>query len=112
MIKLTKTPIDALTGEFKQKHLMGPVVWEQTRKEPDAYYCENNLISTNIKDHATNSSPMTNETSGEAAESDTITVGELSIGSKLHIFARLFHAIRPYALSGLRRLSLLSCTSS
>ena len=25
-IKLTKTPIDALTGEFKQKHPMGPVV--------------------------------------------------------------------------------------
>ncbi len=62
VIKLTKTPIDALTGEFKQKHPMGPVVWEQTRKEPDAYYCENNLIATKIQDHATNSSPITNET--------------------------------------------------
>jgi hypothetical protein len=67
-IKLMKTPIDALTGEFKQKHPMGPVVWELTRKEADAYYCENNLIATNIQDHATNSSPITNETSGEAAE--------------------------------------------
>jgi len=54
-----KTPIDALTGEFKQKHPMGPVVWKKTRKEPDAYYCENNLIATNIQDHATNSSPIT-----------------------------------------------------
>jgi hypothetical protein len=32
-IKLMKTPIDALTGEFKQKHPMGPVVWEQTRNK-------------------------------------------------------------------------------
>ncbi len=63
-----KTPIDALTGEFIQKHPMGPVVWEQTRKEADAYYCENNLIATNIQEHATNSSPITNKTSGEAAE--------------------------------------------
>ena len=48
-IKLMETPIDALTGEFKQKHPMGPVVWEQTRKEADAYYCENHLIpSTNL----------------------------------------------------------------
>ncbi len=28
-IKLMKTPSDALTGELKQKHSMGPVVWEQ-----------------------------------------------------------------------------------
>jgi hypothetical protein len=54
--------------EFKQKHPMGSVVWKQTRKEADAYYCENNLIATSIQDHATNSSPITNETSGEAAE--------------------------------------------
>jgi hypothetical protein len=63
-----KTPIDALTGEFKQKHPMGSVVWEQTRKEADAYYCENNLIANNIQEHATNLSPITNETSGKAAE--------------------------------------------
>ncbi len=67
-IKLMKTPIDALTGEFKQKHPMRPVVWEQRRKEADAYSCENNVIATNIQEHATNSSPITNETSGEAAE--------------------------------------------
>jgi hypothetical protein len=57
-----------LTGEFKQKHPMGLVVWEQARKEADAYYCENNLIATNIHEHATNSSPITNEMSGKAAK--------------------------------------------
>jgi hypothetical protein len=67
-IKLMKTQIDALSGEFKQKHPMGPVVWEQMRKEADAYYCENNLIATNIQKHASNSSPITNEMSGKAAE--------------------------------------------
>jgi hypothetical protein len=67
-IKLMNTPIDALTGECKQKHPLGPVVWEQTRKEADAYYCENKLIATNIQEDATNSSPITTETSGEAAE--------------------------------------------
>jgi hypothetical protein len=35
-------------SEFKQKHPMGPLVWEQMRKEADAYYYENNLIATNI----------------------------------------------------------------
>jgi hypothetical protein len=47
---------------------MGPVVWEQTRKEADAYYCENNLIITNIQEHVQNSSPITNKTSDKAAE--------------------------------------------
>jgi hypothetical protein len=65
-IELMNTPTDALTGAFKQQHPMG--VWEQTRQEADAYYCENNLIATNIQNHATNSSPITSSTSGEAAE--------------------------------------------
>jgi hypothetical protein len=47
---------------------MGPIVWEQTRYEQDAYYCENNIITTNIVGWANNSSPITNTTSGEAAE--------------------------------------------
>jgi len=51
-IKLMKTPTNALFGEFKQQHPMGPVIWEQTRQEADAYYCENNLIATNIQEHA------------------------------------------------------------
>jgi len=67
-IKLMKTPTNALVGELKQQHPMGPVIWEQTRQETDAYYCENNLIATNIQEHAQNSSPITSEVSGEAAE--------------------------------------------
>jgi len=47
---------------------MGPVIWEQTRQEADAYYCENNLIATNIQERAQNSSPITSEAPGEAAE--------------------------------------------
>ena len=66
--KSMKTPTNALIGEFKQQHPMGPVIWEQTRQEADAYYCENNLIATNIQEHAQNSSPITSEASGEAAE--------------------------------------------
>ena len=63
-IKLMKTPTDALTGEFKQQHPMGPVVWEQIRKEADAFYCENNLVAANIQENAQNSLPITNETFG------------------------------------------------
>ncbi len=47
---------------------MGPVIWEQTRYQQDAYYCENNIITTNIVGCANNSSPITSTTSGEAAE--------------------------------------------
>ena len=54
-IKLMKTPTNALVGELKQQHPMGPVIWEQTRQEADACYCKNSLIATNILDHATNS---------------------------------------------------------
>jgi hypothetical protein len=60
-IKLMKTPTNALIGEFEQQHPMGPVIWEQTRQEADAYYCENNLIATNIQEHAQNLSPITSE---------------------------------------------------
>jgi hypothetical protein len=47
---------------------MGPIVWEQTQKEQDAYYCENYIITTNILGCANNSSPITSTTSSEAAE--------------------------------------------
>ncbi len=47
---------------------MGPIIWEQTRYQQDAYYCENNIITTNIVGCASNSSPITSTTSGEAAE--------------------------------------------
>jgi len=36
-IQLIKTPTNALIGEFKQQHPIGPVIWEQTRQEVDAY---------------------------------------------------------------------------
>jgi hypothetical protein len=36
--------------------------------EQDAYYCENNIITTKIVGCANNSSPITSTTSGEAAE--------------------------------------------
>ncbi len=47
---------------------MGPIAWEQTRYEQDAYYCENNIITTNIIGCANNVSPFTSTTCGEAAE--------------------------------------------
>ena len=47
---------------------MGPIIWEQTRYQQDAYYCENNIITTNIVGCANNSSPITSTTSGEANE--------------------------------------------
>ncbi len=59
---------NALIGEFMHQHPMGPIIWEQTRYEQDAYYCENNIITTNIVGCANNSSPITSTTSGEAAE--------------------------------------------
>jgi hypothetical protein len=59
---------NALIGKFIHQHLMGPIVWEQTRYEQDAYYCENNIIATNIVGCANTSSPITSTTSGEAAE--------------------------------------------
>ncbi len=59
---------DALTGTLKEQHPIGPIVWEQTRYEQDAYYCENNLIVTNIIDCANNSSPITSISSSKATE--------------------------------------------
>jgi hypothetical protein len=61
---------NALIGEFIHQHPMGPIVWEQTRYEQDAYYCENNIITTNtnVVGCANNASPITSTTSGEAAE--------------------------------------------
>jgi hypothetical protein len=47
---------------------MKPIVWEQTRNEQDAYYCENNIITTNIVGCASNLSPITSTTSGKATK--------------------------------------------
>jgi hypothetical protein len=47
---------------------MGPIIWEQTRYKHDAYYCENNIITTNIIGCANNSSPIRSTTSGGASE--------------------------------------------
>jgi hypothetical protein len=59
---------NALIGEFIHQFPMGPIKLEQTGYEQDEYYCENNIISTNIVGCANNSSPITSTTSGEAAE--------------------------------------------
>ncbi len=67
-VAILNTPNDALTGTLKEQHPIGPIVWEQTRCEQDAYYCENNLIVTNIIDCANNSSPITSISSSEATE--------------------------------------------
>ncbi len=47
-VAMLNTPNDALAGALKQQHPMGPIVWKQTRNEQDTYYCENNIITTNI----------------------------------------------------------------
>jgi hypothetical protein len=67
-IAMLNVPNIALIGKFIHQHPMGPIIWEQTRYEQDAYYCENNIITTNIVGCANNSSPITYTTSGEAAE--------------------------------------------
>jgi hypothetical protein len=59
---------DAVAGALKQQHPMGPIVWEQMRNEQDAYYCENNIITTNIVGCASNSSPITSTTLGKATK--------------------------------------------
>ena len=63
---MSNAPNDALVSALKQQHPMGPIVWEQTRNEQEAYYCENNIITTNIVGCASNSSPITSTTSGKA----------------------------------------------
>ncbi len=67
-IVMLNAPNNALIGEFIHEHPMGPIVWEQTWYEQDAYYCENNIITTNIVGCANNFSPITSATSREAAE--------------------------------------------
>jgi hypothetical protein len=67
-ITMLNAPNNALIGEFIHQHPMGPIVWEQTQYEQDAYYCENNIITTNIVGCVNNSSPIISTTSGEAAE--------------------------------------------
>jgi hypothetical protein len=67
-IAMLNAPNNALIGKFIHQHPMGPIVWEQTQYEQDAYYCENNIITTNIVGCANNSSPITSITYGEAAE--------------------------------------------
>jgi hypothetical protein len=67
-IAMLNAPNNALIGQFIHQHLMGPIIREQTRYEQDAYYCENNIITTNISGRANNSSPITSTTSSEAAE--------------------------------------------
>ncbi len=67
-IAMLNAPNNALIGELIHQHPMRPIVWEQTQYEQDAYYCENNIITTNIVGCANNSSPITSTTSSEAAE--------------------------------------------
>jgi hypothetical protein len=67
-IAMLNAPNDALIGEFTHQHSMRPIIWEQTQYEQDAYYWENNIITTNIVGCANNSSPITSTTSSEAAE--------------------------------------------
>jgi hypothetical protein len=67
-IAMLNAPNNALIDEFIHQHPMGPIVWEQTQYKQDAYYCVNNIITTNIVGCANNSSPITSTTSGEAAE--------------------------------------------
>jgi hypothetical protein len=67
-VAMLNAPNDALTGALKQQHPMGPIVWEQTRHEQDAYYCEDNIITTNIVGCASKSSPITSTTLGEATK--------------------------------------------
>jgi hypothetical protein len=67
-IAMLNAPNNALIGQFIHQHPVGPIIWEQTRHEQDAYYCENNIITTNIVGCANNSYPISSTTSGEAAE--------------------------------------------
>ncbi len=70
-VAMLNAPNDALAGALKQQHPMGPIVWEQTRNEQEAHYCENKIITTNILVCASNSSSITSTTSGEAIEEYT-----------------------------------------
>jgi hypothetical protein len=74
-------PNNALIGEFIHQHPMGPIIWEQTWYEQDAYYCENNIITTNIVGCANNFSPITSTTFGEAAE-EYLSLSEYMVKEK------------------------------
>ncbi len=67
-IAILNAPNNALVGEVIHQHPMRPIVWEQTRYAQDAYYCENNIITTNIVGCANISSPITSTPAGEVAE--------------------------------------------
>ncbi len=73
IIAMLNAPNNALIGQFIHQHPMGPIIWEQTRYQQDAYYCENNIITTNIVGCANNSSPITSTTSGEAADGTKVS---------------------------------------
>jgi hypothetical protein len=63
---MLNAPNDAFASALNQQHPMGPIVCKQMRNEQEAYYCENNIITTNIVSCASNSSPITSTTSGKA----------------------------------------------
>ncbi len=67
-VAILNAPNDALAGALKQQHPIGPIVWEHTWNEQEAYYCENNIITTNIVGCASNSSPIISTTSGKATK--------------------------------------------
>ncbi len=68
IVAMLNAPNNALIGQFIHQHPMGPIIWEQTRYEQDAYYCDKNIITTIIVGCANNSSPITSTTSVKAAE--------------------------------------------
>jgi hypothetical protein len=67
-IAMLNAPNNALIGQFIHQHPMGPIIWEQTRYKQEAYYCENNIITTKIFGCANNSPPIKSTTSSKAAE--------------------------------------------
>jgi hypothetical protein len=68
-VTMLNAPNDALAGAPKQQqHPMGLIVWEQMQHEQDAYYSENNILTTNIVGCASNSSPITSTTLGKATK--------------------------------------------
>ncbi len=67
-VAMLNAPNDALVDALKQQHLMGPIVWEQTQNEKEAFYCENNIITTNMVGCASNSSLITSTTSGKVTK--------------------------------------------
>jgi hypothetical protein len=67
-LAILNAPNDDLSGALKRQHPIGPIVWELTRNKQDAYYCENNIITTNLVGCANNSSPITSTKSGKATK--------------------------------------------